>query len=152
MALRKVLKIGDETLRKKSRPVDKIDERLLELLDDLKETLKKEEGVGIAAPQVGILRRVIVIDTGDGSGPVEMINPEILEMSGEVESTEGCLSVPNITGKVIRPEKVKVRARNREGKLMTYDCQGLFAIVACHETDHLDGVLFVDKMVEQVKD
>lgn len=150
MALRKVIKIGDETLRKKSRPVEKIDDRIIELLDDLKETLKKEEGVGIAAPQVGILRRVIIIDTGEG--PVEMINPEIMENSGEVESTEGCLSVPNITGKVIRPEKVKVRARNREGKLLTYDCEGTFAIVVCHEVDHLEGILFIDKMIEEVKD
>lgn len=135
----------DDVLRKKSKPVEKIDKRILELLDDMAETMRHADGVGLAAPQVGILRRVVVIDVGEGL--IELINPEIVEFSGEQRGAEGCLSIPGIRGEVIRPEKVKVKALNRKGEQIEIIGTGLLARALCHEIDHLDGILFIDKAV-----
>lgn len=135
----------DDVLRKKSKPVEKIDKRILELLDDMAETMKHADGVGLAAPQVGILRRVVVIDVGDGL--IELINPEIVETSGQQRGAEGCLSIPGVRGEVIRPEKVRVKALNRKGEPIEITGTGLLARALCHEIDHLDGILFIDKVV-----
>lgn len=149
MAIRKIVVLGeDEVLRKRSRRVDKFDRRLRVLLDDMADTMYEADGVGLAAPQVGILKRVVVIDVGDGL--VELINPEILESEGCVAGVEGCLSVPGKRGIVQRPERVVVRAQNREGKMFEFDAEGLFAVCISHELDHLDGVVYVDKMIEEV--
>ena len=142
MAIRKIVTMGDDVLRKKSRPVVKFDEKLWQLLDDMKDTMNKAEGVGLAAVQVGILRRAIVIDVGEGL--MELINPEIIEVSGEQEGQEGCLSVPGRWGIVKRPNYVKLRAQNRKGQWKLYEGTELKARAFCHEIDHLDGVLYVD--------
>ncbi len=142
MGLRNVLVNGDERLRKKSRPVTEFDQRLWNLLDDLYETMQERNGVGIAAPQVGILRRAVVIDVGEGK--VELINPEIVEKEGDQYGTEGCLSVPGEWGMVHRPKKVKVKAQDRNGEPFELEAQDYLAVAACHETDHLEGVLFID--------
>ncbi|HOH89806.1 MAG TPA: peptide deformylase [Bacillota bacterium] len=138
-------KDGDEILRKVSRKVEVIDDRILTLLDDMKDTMKKAEGVGLAAPQVGVLRRVVVIDIGEGL--IELINPVIVYESGEQFEMEGCLSIPGIKGKVKRPEKVIVRAQNRKGKTFEMTGTELLAIAFCHEIDHLNGILFTDKAI-----
>ena len=151
MAKRKIVILGeDDVLRKRARKVESFDDRLGVLLDDMAETMYAANGVGLAAPQVGILKRVVVIDVGDGL--VELVNPEILEMEGSVIGAEGCLSVPGKRGTVDRPERVVVRAQDREGKLFEFDAEGLFAVCLCHETDHLDGIVYVDKMIEDVTD
>ena len=142
MALRTIIKEGDERLRKKSRPVTEFNERLWTLLDDMYETMKGD-GVGIAAPQVGILRRAVVIDVGEGRH--ELVNPEIVEQEGDQYGGEGCLSVPGQYGMVHRPQKLRVRAQDRYGKPFDLDAEGYLAVAVCHETDHLDGVLFIDK-------
>ena len=150
MALRNILNLNDamdaEILRKKSRPVEKIDERIRTILDDMAETLYDSGGVGLAAPQVGILRRIVVIDIGEGL--IELINPEILETEGVQEDAEGCLSIPGKSGNVARPERVKLKALNRNGEEVTYEGTGLLARAFCHETDHLDGILYIDKATE----
>ena len=143
MALRNILKNGDERLRKKSRPVTDFNERLWMLLDDMAETMRDSDGVGLAAPQVGILRRVVVIDVGDGL--VELVNPVITETEGDQYGGEGCLSVPGQYGMVHRPQKLRVRAQDRYGKPFELEAEGYLAVAVCHETDHLDGVLFIDK-------
>lgn len=145
MSLRNVRRLGDELLRKKSRKIEVIDDRILDLLDDLAETMYAREGVGLAAPQVGVLRRAVVVDIGDGSGLFEFINPEIIEQSGEEVMTEGCLSVPGSIGDVKRPTYVKVRAVNRNGEEFEMEAHDYFARAVCHEVDHLDGIIFVDK-------
>ena len=150
MAIRVIRKDGDEILRKKSRKVDVIDDRILTLLDDMKDTMKKAEGVGLAAPQVGVLRRVVVIDVGEGL--IELINPVIVFESGEQMEEEGCLSISGIRGKVKRPEKVIVRAMNRKGETFEMTGTGLLAIAFCHEIDHLNGILFTDKAIITEKD
>ncbi len=151
MAILNIVKTGDDILGKRSRPVEKIDERVLTLLDDMKDTLKKAEGAGLAAVQVGILKRVVIID--DGSGPVELINPEIIKTEGTREVYEGCLSFPNVWVVKKRPLKVWGRALSREGKEITFDgVEGLFAQAFCHETDHLDGKLLVDDIVRYVEE
>jgi peptide deformylase len=150
MAIRVIRKDGDEILRKKSRKVEVIDDRILTLLDDMKDTMKKAEGVGLAAPQVGVLRRVVVIDIGEGL--IELINPVIVFESGEQMEEEGCLSLPGIRGKVKRPEKVIVRAMNRKGETFEMTGIGLLAIAFCHEIDHLNGILFTDKAIITEKD
>ncbi|GKH48241.1 MULTISPECIES: peptide deformylase [Anaerotruncus] len=142
MALRTIIKEGDERLRKKSRPVTEFNERLWTLLDDMYETMKGD-GVGIAAPQVGILRRAVVIDVGEGRH--ELVNPEIVEQEGDQYGGEGCLSVPGQYGMVHRPQKLRVRAQDRYGKPFELEAEGYLAVAVCHETDHLDGVLFIDK-------
>lgn len=144
MALRQIVQIGDPVLRKKCKPVEKIDDKIIQLLDDMADTMYAADGVGLAAPQVGILKRIAVIDVGDGI--IELINPEIIETSGTQTDDEGCLSVIGEAGAVTRPYVVKVRAYNREGQLFEIEGEELLARAFCHEIDHLDGILFVDKI------
>ena len=148
MALRKIICIEDELLRKKSRPVEKFDEKLHKLLDDMAETMYNANGVGLAAPQVGILRRAVVIDVGDGL--VELVNPVIVESDGQQSGPEGCLSIPGRSGVVTRPNHVKVQAQDAEGNPVELEAQEFFARAVCHELDHLDGVLYVDKMDREI--
>ncbi len=143
MALRKIITKENSMLRKTSRPVTKFDDRLAMLLDDMAETMYAADGVGLAAVQVATLRRAIVIDVG--TGLMELVNPEILETEGEQCAEEGCLSIPNEYYETIRPEKVKVKAQDRHGEWHEYEGEGLLARCFCHEIDHLDGVLFVDR-------
>lgn len=150
--VRKILELGDETLRKPSKPMPKFDLRLWLLLRDMAETMRKAEGVGLAAPQVGILRRVVVIDVGDDHGLIELVNPEIIAVEGEQAGSEGCLSVPGRRGYVVRPNRVTVRAQDRKGKSFEITGEGLLARALCHEIDHLDGVLYVDKMDHEIFD
>ena len=143
MALRKILTEGDPTLYKKSRPVERFDERLHILLDDMKETLADANGAGLAAPQVGILRRVgVVVDADDQM--VELVNPELIHTEGEQTGLEGCLSVPGKYGLVTRPYKARVRAQDRNGKVFELDGEEIVARCFCHELEHLDGHLFVE--------
>ena len=146
MSCRNIRFIGDDLLRKKSKVVGEINERIIELLEDMAETMYESQGVGLAAPQVGVLRRVAVIDVGEGL--VELINPEIIEASGEQTDMEGCLSVPEYVGTVTRPQKVTVKAQNRKGEEFVLEAEDFFARAVCHELDHLDGVLFVDEAEE----
>lgn len=148
MAIRNILKVADdeETLRKNSREVTEITPRILTLLDDMAETMYDANGVGLAAPQVGVLRRVVVIDIGDGL--IELINPKVVFAKGEITTSEACLSVPGVSGQVTRPEKVIVRALNRNGEEFEIEGEGLLARALCHETDHLNGGLFTDKVIE----
>ena len=143
MAKLKIVKIGDDTLRKVCRPIDKITPRVLTLLDDMVDTMRAAEGVGLAAPQVGILKRIVVIETEPGK-VIELINPKIIAFSGEQTGEEGCLSVPGRSGIVTRPMHVTVRAMNRDGETFTLSGSGLLAKAICHELDHLDGKLYVD--------
>ena len=142
MALRNILKEGDERLRKKSRPVTDFNERLWTLLDDMYETMK-DGGVGIAAPQVGVLRRAVVIDVGEGKH--ELVNPVIVEQSGDQCGGEGCLCIPGQYGLVHRPAQLRLKAQDRYGKPFELEAEGYFAVAVCHEVDHLDGILFIDK-------
>ncbi len=150
--VRKILTFGDETLRKISKPMQKFDLRLWLLLRDMADTMNKAEGVGLAAPQVGILRRVVVIDVGDENGLIEQITPEIIAQEGEQEGSEGCLSAPGRRGYVKRPNKVTVRAQDRKGKFFEITGEGLLARAFCHELDHLDGILYSDKEEYEIKD
>ena len=147
MGTRKIVKIGDDTLRKTCKKQEKFDLRLGILLKDMAETMYQSEGVGLAGPQVGILRRVVVIDvTEDHSGLLELINPEIIEREGSQTGREGCLSVPGRQGVVTRPMKVKVRFQDRKGNWMELETEGFEARAICHELDHLDGKLYIDVM------
>ena len=146
MALRQIVKIGEPVLRKKSKVVKEINDRLIDLLDDMADTMYEADGVGLAAPQVGILKRVVVVDIGDGL--IELINPEIIEAEGEYLDNEGCLSVPGESGDVLRPYRVKVRALNRFGETIEIEGEELLARAFCHEIDNLDGKLYVDKVVK----
>ncbi len=148
MALREIRKKGDEVLRKVCKPVTEVNKKVRQLLDDMLDTMYEAEGVGLAAPQVGILKRVAVVDIGEG--PVELINPEKLEESGEQLHVEGCLSIPGIWGEVKRPERLLVKALDREGKEQKIDASGMLAIAICHEMDHLDGVLFEDRVIRYI--
>ena len=151
MAIRKICEMGkDDVLRKHARKVDKFDRRLGVLLDDMADTMYEADGVGLAAPQVGVLKRVIVVDVGEGL--LELVNPEILEAEGEVVGVEGCLSVPGRRCTVARPEKVRVHGQDRKGRHIEVSAEGLMAVCLCHEIDHLDGILNVDKMIEDVTD
>lgn len=150
MALRNIVKFGDDVLRKKCREVTVFDDKLWVLLDDMYETMQSANGVGLAAPQVGILRRVCVIDVGEG--PIELINPVITSMRGKQRAVEGCLSAPGQWGYVTRPAKVKVTALNRYGKEVKYEGTELLARAFCHEIDHLNGVIFTDLADEMVED
>lgn len=145
MAIRTILTKGDELLAKKCKPVTKFDSRLHALLDDMWETLREANGVGLAGPQVGVLKRLFIAD--DGEVQYECINPEILVTEGEREVLEGCLSVPKINGYVIRPERVVIKAQDRNGKEFTAEATELMAQCLCHENDHLDGTLFDSKIV-----
>ena len=145
MAIRKIVKLGEDALRKKCKPQEKFDLRLWVLLKDMADTMYKAEGVGLAAPQVGILRRVVVIDVGDGL--VELINPVITEVSDETQcGREGCLSLPGRQGVVTRPYAVKVKAVDRKGEPFELEAEGFFARAICHELDHLEGRLYIDVM------
>jgi len=146
MAIRQIRKHGDEILRKKCRPVEEINDRVLILLKDMQETMYEADGVGLAAPQVGILKRIAVIDVGDG--PINLINPEIIAVEGSYIDEEGCLSLPGEAGNVERPYKVTVRALNEKGEEFVLTGEELLARALCHEIDHLDGVLFIDKVIE----
>ena len=147
MGIRKIVTIGDDTLRKHCKPQEKFDKRLATLLKDMAETMYKAEGVGLAAPQVGILRRAAVVDiTEDHSGLLELVKPEIVEREGEQTGREGCLSVPGRQGVVTRPMKVKVRYQDRNGDLYELETEGFEARAICHELDHLDGRLYIDVM------
>ncbi len=151
MAIRDIVTGTDnEALRKISREVKTINKHILTLLDDMKETLHVEDGVGLAAPQVGVLRRIAVIDYDDKY--YELINPKILSASGEATEEEGCLSVVGIRGRVVRPDKLTVSYMDREGNNQNIEVTGITARIFCHEIDHLDGVLFVDKMIEPAED
>ncbi len=143
MAIRNIVKIGDDVLRKTCRSQLTFDERLHQVLDDMAETMYAADGVGLAAPQVGILRRYCVVDVGDGL--VELINPVIEKKSGEQVGNEGCLSIPERYAEVSRPMKVTVRAQDRFGKTFTVKAEGLKARAFCHEIDHLDGIMFIDR-------
>lgn len=145
MALRNIRTIGDSILLKTCKPVKEINERTLELIDDMLETMYEAQGVGLAAPQIGVLKRIVVIDIGEG--PIILINPEILETSGEQTGNEGCLSVPGKCGIVTRPNYVKVRAVDENMEEFELEGEELLARAICHECDHLDGKLYVD-MVE----
>lgn len=149
MALLNILKKTDPTLRKKCREVTEITPRIITLLDDMTETLHDANGAGLAAPQVGVLRRVCLVETED-TGLVELINPVIIESEGEQEELEGCLSIPGEWGYTRRPEKVTVRALNRKGEEFTVSAEGLGARAFCHEIDHLDGILYTDKAVHML--
>jgi peptide deformylase len=149
MALRNLVIEGDPLLRKKSRPVDEITPRIIKLLDDMADTMYFENrGIGIAAPQVGVLRRVFVVDVGDEHGKIEFINPEILETAGSQTDNEGCLSVPGKTCPVERAEYVKAKALDREGNEFVIEGEGLLARCILHEYDHLEGILFIDKSAD----
>lgn len=150
MALREIVEKGDDVLNKKCREVVKFDDRLSDLIDDMIETLKDSGGVGLAAPQVGVLRRVVVVETDHEKGEMlELVNPEILETSGKQVGLEGCLSLPGKWGIVSRPYKVKIKALNRKGEEFTAEGTALIARAFCHELDHLDGILY-DTRVERM--
>lgn len=146
MAIRTIRTEEDEVLRKKCRVVDTINDRILELLDDMADTMYAADGVGLAASQVGILKRVIVVDVGEGL--IELINPELVEQKGQQKEIEGCLSIPGFFGDVKRPKYVKVKGLNRHGETVTIEGENLLAIALCHEIDHLDGILFKDKVIQ----
>ena len=147
MAIRQIREEGDEILKKKSREVEQIDDRIKQLLDDMVETMHKYNGVGLAAVQVGILKRVIVIDLYDEKGPIKLINPVIIKEKGEQEVEEGCLSFPNKYAKMIRPAEVIVEALNENGEKIKIKAKDLLAQALSHEIDHLNGITFVQKMI-----
>ncbi|MBB6631162.1 peptide deformylase [Clostridium algidicarnis] len=147
MALRNIRIYGDPILRKKSKPVEVVNDRIKILIKDMFQTMYYEDGVGLAAPQVGILKRVVVVDIGEG--PIALINPEIISKEGSYIDTEGCLSLPEKQGEVERPQHIKVKALNEEGKEINFDAEDLFARAICHEVDHLDGILFTDKVIPE---
>ncbi len=149
MAFRNIVKMNDPILRKKCKPVEKFDDKLSELIDDMMETLSKAQGVGLAAPQVGYLKRIFIMDLGEGM--IECVNPEIVKTSGKQRVVEGCLSCPDIWGYVTRPEKCRLKAQNRYGEYFELNLKELGAQCACHEYDHLDGKLFVDIIEERVE-
>ena len=145
MAVRNIVEKGDPILRKISRSVLNFDEKLATLIDDMIETMHNADGVGLAAPQVGILRRICVIDVGDG--PIELVNPVIIKEEGEQVGSEGCLSVPGQSGIIKRPMKVTVKAQDRKGNTFEISGEELLARAFCHEIDHLNGILYVDKVI-----
>ena len=150
MAIRNVVQVGNEILRKKSKPVVNFDEKLWELLDDMRETMVKNEGCGLAAVQVGVLRRAVVLDVNNMK--IELINPEIVDSYGENIDKEGCLSVKNEIGWVKRPKEVTVKAMDRYGNEFMITGVDLLAKALCHEIDHLDGILYIDKVIKNYKE
>ncbi len=148
MAIRNIVKEGDPVLNKICRPVEKFDEKLAVLLDDMYETMQAGDGVGLAAPQVGILRRIFVIDIGEGK--TEFVNPKIVMTKGRQEGSEGCLSCPGEFGITVRPMYVTVTAQNRYGDQFTVNAEGLYAKAICHENDHLDGILFKEHVIRKI--
>ena len=151
MALRDIVYEGDKILTKKCRPVEKFDAKLAQLIDDMIETLEIAEGVGLAAPQVGILLRVCIVWVDPEEGPIELVNPEIIESSGTQEGGEGCLSCPDEYGVVIRPMNVTVKAQDRHGNEFTIEGEGLKARAFCHEIDHLNGIMFKSKVIRMLR-
>lgn len=147
MAIREIRLSGDEILRKTSREVEEVTDKIRELLDDMVETMHKYNGVGLAAPQVGILKRVIVIDLYDGEEPLQLVNPKIIKAKGKQEVEEGCLSFPHEYAKMVRPKEVTVEALDRDGKKVIITGKDLLAQALAHEIDHLNGILFVDNMI-----
>lgn len=147
MALLKIRKVGDPVLRSKARPVNTINNKTKTLLDNMAKTMYKNDGIGLAAPQVGVLQRIFIVDIGDGL--LEFINPEITSGEGKNIMEEGCLSVPEKTGGVIRAKKITIKALNRNGNEIEMEADGLLARALQHENDHLDGILFIDKMVTE---
>ena len=147
MAIRNIRKIGDDVLRKKCKEITEITPRDLVLIKDMAETMYAADGVGLAAPQVGILKRIIVIDLYDEKGPIKLVNPVIVKEKGEQEVEEGCLSFPNKYAKMIRPKEVIVEALDENGKKIKINAKDLLAQALCHEIDHLNGITFVDKMI-----
>jgi peptide deformylase len=150
MAIRNIRLDGDGILRKKSKSVDVIDKKVITLLKDMAETMVKSDGVGLAAPQVGILKRVVVINTGEGI--LELINPCVISESGKQLEIEGCLSIPNVFGEVKRPEHIVVEAFNAKGEKVTIEGEELVARALSHEIDHLDGILFTDKVIRFISE
>ena len=150
MALRTIRVEGDPVLGKVCREVTEVTPKIVTLIDDMLETMYEANGVGLAAPQVGILKRIVVIDVGEG--PIVMINPEIIESDGEQTGDEGCLSVPGMAGQVTRPNYVKVKALDEDMNEVEYEGEGLLARAFCHEIDHLDGHLYVEKVEGQLHD
>jgi peptide deformylase len=148
MALREIRISGDPILRKKSKVITEVTERIKILLDDMIDTMNEAEGVGLAAPQIGILRRAVVIDVGEG--PIKLLNPVIIEAKGQAIDIEGCLSVPGRSGTVDRPECVKIKYMDVDGSEKYLEGNGLLARAICHEIDHLDGILYTDKIIEEV--
>ncbi len=149
MALRNIVKDGDPILLKKCKPVERFDFKLHQLLDDMKETMYHADGLGLAAPQVGIMRRIVVIDVGEGF--IELVNPQIIETSEETQrGAEGCLSFPNIYGYVTRPKIVKFRAQDRNGEFYEMEVSDLFARCVCHECNHLDGIVLPMNIEEYI--
>lgn len=151
MALRQIREVGDDLLRKKSREVEVVDDKIRELLDDMYETMKaSNDGIGLAAPQVGVLKRLVVIDLGEeGDGKIyKLVNPVITKAKGEQVCREGCLSVPGVLGDVVRPKEITVEALDENGKKIVIKAKDLLAICLSHEIDHLDGILFTDKATE----
>lgn len=148
MAIRIVRKDGDEVLRKKAKPVEEINEKINVLVKDMVDTMYKYDGVGLAAPQIGVLKRIVVIDAGEKL--YELINPVIVSQSGEQNYIEGCLSIPGMYGEVQRPAVVKVEALNPKGEKVVINGEGLLAVVLCHEIDHLDGILYKDKAIRMM--
>jgi peptide deformylase len=146
MALRRIIQEGDETLRKTSREITRFDTRLQDLIDDMLQTMYANNGVGLAAPQVGVLRRLFVADIKDGCGPRVMINPKITAAEGSQTGSEGCLSIPGRYGDVVRPAKLVLEALDRQGQPYVLPAEGYLAVCICHEYDHLDGILFRDKV------
>lgn len=149
MAIRTIRTDEDPVLRKKCRPVEVIDEKIKILIEDMIDTMYDADGVGLAAPQIGILKRIAVIDVYDETGVKILINPEIIATEGEQCELEGCLSLPGKSGLVRRPTKTVVRAQDLSGKIIEITGEGLLAVALCHEIDHLDGVLYTDKIVEE---
>lgn len=147
MAIRIIRENGDEILRKKAREVEVIDDKIRQILEDMVETMHQFNGVGLAGPQIGILKRLVVIDIYDDKGPIKLVNPRIVEQKGEQEVEEGCLSFPNQYAKLIRPAQVVVEAQDENGETIRIEAEGLLAQALSHEIDHLEGVLFVDKMI-----
>ncbi|MDN5301714.1 MAG: peptide deformylase [Thermoanaerobacteraceae bacterium] len=149
MAIRNIREYGDEILRKKAKNINAFDDNLKMLIEDMVETMKDADGVGLAAPQIGVLRKVVVIDVGEGL--IELVNPEIIFEEGKTVEVEGCLSIPGVYGEVARPQKVKVKAMDRYGYKILIEGENLLARALCHEIDHLSGILFVDKVIKFVK-
>ena len=147
MAIRIVREDGDEILRKKSKEVEVVDDKIRQILDDMVETLHSYNGVGLAGPQIGLLKRLVVIDLYDEKGPIKLVNPKIIKQKGQQEVEEGCLSFPNQFAKIIRPAEVTIEALNEDGKKIKIKGEGLLAQAISHELDHLEGILFVDKII-----
>lgn len=147
MAIRIIREDGDEILRKKAKEVEVVDDKIREILNDMVETLHHYNGVGLAGPQIGILKRLVVIDLYDDKGPIKLVNPVIKKQKGEQEVEEGCLSFPNEYAKVVRPKELTVEALDREGKKFKLKAKDLLAQAVAHEIDHLDGIVFIDRMI-----